>query len=93
MQMVARLHYNEAVFNRVNFSELNQEELENVRGGVAPLVVYAVRIGGGAVVGGIAGGVSSYISTGRVSGRAVLAGAAAGAIGGAWGGWLKIKGF
>ena len=69
--------------------ELSDEELEDINGSVAPLAIYAVRIGGGAVVGGIAGGVASAIN-GQFSWRAVGAGAAAGAIGGAWGGWLKI---
>lgn len=71
--------------------EMSDEELEDINGSIAPLAIYAVRIGGGAVVGGIAGGVASYIN-GKFSWRAVGAGAAAGAIGGAWGGWLKVAG-
>jgi lactobin A/cerein 7B family class IIb bacteriocin len=72
--------------------ELDEHELDAVNGAFAPLAIYAVRIGGGAVVGGIAGGVASSIN-GDFSWRAVGAGAAAGAIGGAFGGWMKVKGF
>lgn len=75
-----------------DFRELDEHEIDAVNGAVAPLAIYAVRIGGGAVVGGIAGGVSSAIN-GDFSWRAVGAGAAAGALGGAFGGWLKVKGF
>ena len=72
--------------------ELRDDEIDAVNGAVAPLAIYAVRIGGGAIVGGIAGGVASAIN-GDFSWRAVGAGAAAGAIGGAFGGWLKVNNF
>ncbi|WP_210324617.1 hypothetical protein [Chelatococcus reniformis] len=72
--------------------ELSDDELDAVNGAIAPLAIYAVRIGGGAVVGAVAGGVTSSIN-GDFSWRAVGAGAAAGALGGAFGGWLKVSGF
>ncbi|MCZ0756016.1 class IIb bacteriocin, lactobin A/cerein 7B family [Anoxybacillus sp. J5B_2022] len=92
MQMVSNFHLEEASLSRAGFGELQQEELEYIRGGVAPLIIYAVRIGGGAIIGATGGAIGSYIATGHVSGRAVVAGAVTGALGGAWGAWLKVAG-
>lgn len=72
---------------------LTEAELSEVEGELGPLGIFAVRIIGGAAVGGVAGGVASYIKDGHVSWRAVAAGAAAGALGGAWGGFLKVRGW
>jgi len=67
--------------------------LSESAGVTAGILAFAVRIIGGAVVGGVAGGVISFIAVGDLSWQAVALGAAAGAAAGAWGAFLKVRGW
>ncbi|WP_293908980.1 hypothetical protein [Deinococcus sp.] len=72
---------------------LNDQELDEVTGEVLPLVIIAVRVGGGAALGAVIGAVKSYQETGKVNAGSVALGAAGGAATGGFGAFLKIKGF
>ena len=71
----------------VKVQSLTEDELEDINAALGPI---AIRVVGGAVIGGVMGGVSSY-ANGGFSWKAVGVGALGGALGGGFGGWLKVK--
>jgi len=66
---------------------LTEDELEDINAALGPV---AIRVVGGAVIGGVMGGISSH-ANGGFSWKAVGVGALGGALSGGFAGWLKVK--
>lgn len=81
--------------NEIVASVLSLQEMEETEGALAPLAIYAVRVGGGAVLGALGSAWNHRATKGSWKGAAGAAGrgAAIGAAAGAFGGWLKVRGW
>jgi lactobin A/cerein 7B family class IIb bacteriocin len=69
--------------------ELTEDELQEVNGAIIPAAI-AIRVAGGAVIGGVMGGITSYNSPGGFSWKSVGIGALGGALSGGFAGGLKV---